>query len=71
MYRIIQEGSQAGFPGAVAVLGGIQINTPPGFLDYYVPLRFDLYNKNGDYMADMFQENPSAPSSNTNLNAYQ
>jgi Limiting CO2-inducible proteins B/C beta carbonyic anhydrases len=71
MNRIIQEGSQAGFPGASAVLGGIQINTPPGYLDYFLPLRFDLYNQNGDYLCDMFQENPSAPSSDSILNSYQ
>jgi Limiting CO2-inducible proteins B/C beta carbonyic anhydrases len=71
MYRIIQEGSQAGFPGAVAVLGGIQINTPRGYMDYYLPLRFDLYNQDGNYMANMFQSNPSTPSSDTNLNTYQ
>ncbi|CAB9508186.1 Inherit from NOG: Low-co2 inducible protein [Seminavis robusta] len=58
LYRIIQEGSQFGFPGAVAVLGGIQINTPPGYLDYYVPLRFELYNAEGQYLANMF-ESPS------------
>lgn len=33
--------------GLTAVLGGVQINTPPGKLDYYLPLNFDLYDKNG------------------------
>jgi len=30
--------------GKIAVLGGIQINTPPSFSDYYLPLSFDLYD---------------------------
>ena len=48
MTRIIKEGSQYGqFPGTVAVMGGIQINTPPGMVDYFVPLNFDFYDGNG------------------------
>lgn len=33
--------------GKIAVLGGIQVNTPPGESDYYLPLSFDVYNNKG------------------------
>jgi hypothetical protein len=29
----------------LALLGGIEINTPPSAPDYFLPLRFDLYEK--------------------------
>lgn len=53
MNEIIQEGSQHGFPGAVAVLGGIQINTPPGYIDCFMPLRFDICNDQGEFGASL------------------
>ena len=34
-------------PGKIAVLGGIQINTPPGMSDYFMPLQFDLLRNDG------------------------
>jgi len=33
--------------GYIAMLGGIQINTPEGTLDYFLPLTFDLKNSQG------------------------
>jgi hypothetical protein len=33
--------------GYIALLGGIQINTPDGITDYFLPLSFDLRNNQG------------------------
>lgn len=52
--RIIKEGSESGFPGSVAAFGGIQLNTPPGYVDYFVPLNGDLYGENGDISFSFF-----------------
>lgn len=37
----------------IAVLGGIQINTPPGITDYYLPLSFEVYNNKGKKVEDL------------------
>jgi hypothetical protein len=37
----------------IALLGGIQINTAPQALDYFLPLRFDLMNNRGKVIEDM------------------
>eukprot|EP00586_Coscinodiscus_wailesii_P011911 CAMPEP_0172493070 /NCGR_PEP_ID=MMETSP1066-20121228/24406_1 /TAXON_ID=671091 /ORGANISM="Coscinodiscus wailesii, Strain CCMP2513" /LENGTH=656 /DNA_ID=CAMNT_0013263041 /DNA_START=369 /DNA_END=2339 /DNA_ORIENTATION=- len=47
--------------GTTAVLGGIQINTPPGFSDYYLPLSFDLYNNKGEYVKDLLPKTVAKP----------
>ena len=52
--RIIKEGSEAGFPGSVAAFGGIQLNTPPGYVDYFVPLNGDLYGDDGEISFSYF-----------------
>lgn len=39
--------------GGLAMLGGIQINTAPGTLDYFLPLRFDYLNSDGQVVEDM------------------
>ena len=36
--------------GKIAVLGGVQVNTPPGYTDYYLPLSFDLYDNKGNFV---------------------
>jgi len=46
--RIVEGGASGVGDGEIAVLGGIQINTPAGFTDYYMPLSFDLYNNKGE-----------------------
>jgi len=46
--RIVEGGASGVADGNIGVLGGIQINTPPGFTDYYMPLSFDLYNNKGE-----------------------
>lgn len=45
MRNIVAKGSShvAG-EGKIALLGGIQINTPAGMSDFFLPLRFDVYN---------------------------
>jgi len=47
--QIVEKGSShvAG-EGNIALLGGIQINTPPGMSDYFLPLRFDVYNNKAE-----------------------
>ena len=34
--------------GQIAVLGGIQVNTPPGFTDYFKPISMEVYNNKGE-----------------------
>ena len=46
--KIVEGGAGGVADGEIAVLGGIQINTPPGFTDYYMPLSFDLHNNKGE-----------------------
>jgi hypothetical protein len=52
---IIQKGS-LGIKKGLALLGGVQINTGPKTLDYFVPLRFDYINYRGEVMADLLPE---------------
>jgi hypothetical protein len=44
---IVTNGAGGVADGSIGVLGGIQINTPPGFTDYFLPLSFDLYDNKG------------------------
>lgn len=39
--------------GKIAVLGGIQINTPPGKSDYFLPLSFELFDNKGKLVRDL------------------
>ena len=45
-------GSVAG-NGKIAVLGGIQINTPRGTSDYFLPLSFELFDNKGKLVRDL------------------
>jgi hypothetical protein len=58
MQKIIARGCQevAG-RGKIAVLGGIQINTPDGLSDYFLPLRFELLNNKGIMIEDLMSAN--------------
>ena len=48
MEKIVEKGSGAmEGNGYIAMLGGIQINTPEGTSDYFLPLSFDLKNSQG------------------------
>ena len=40
----------------VALLGGIQINTAPTALDYFLPLRFDYMNNKGRVLENMLKK---------------
>jgi hypothetical protein len=46
--KIVETSAGGVTDGKIAVLGGIQINTPSGYTDYYMPLSFDLYNNKGE-----------------------
>ena len=39
--------------GKIAVLGGIQIHTPPGRTDYFLPLSFELFDNKGKLLRDL------------------
>lgn len=58
MQQIVAKGcSHVGGDGKIAMLGGIQINTPTGMSDYFLPLRFDLLSNGGDLL-DKFIDIP-------------
>jgi len=42
--------------GNIALLGGIQINTPEGISDYFLPLSFELRDKEGKVVKDLMEE---------------
>lgn len=44
---IISNGASNVKDGMIAVLGGVQINTPPEMEDFYWPKHFDLYDNKG------------------------
>jgi hypothetical protein len=50
--EIVKKGS-LGIKRGLALLGGIQINTGPDTLDYFVPMRFDFMNYRGEVVEDM------------------
>jgi len=52
MSEIVKTGS-TGIKRGIALLGGVQINTGPDTLDYFVPLRFDFMNYRGEVIEDM------------------
>lgn len=52
MRKIIKRGS-LGLKRGIAILGGIQINTSPETLDYFLPLRFELINYRGEVEEDL------------------
>jgi len=52
MGEIVQVGCN-GIKRGLALLGGIQINTGPDTLDYFVPLRFDFVNFRGELVQDL------------------
>jgi Limiting CO2-inducible proteins B/C beta carbonyic anhydrases len=42
-------------PGRIACLGGIQINTPAGMDDYFLPLRFDIRDNKGNLLETLIE----------------
>lgn len=54
MEELVKDGCQKeDINGFVALLGGIQINTPKGVSDYFLPLKFELRDKEGDLVKDL------------------
>lgn len=59
MQRIVAKGCrEVAGRGKIAILGGIQINTPEGISDYFLPLRFELLNNKGIMIEDLMLEAP-------------
>ena len=53
---IVREGVGGVKERGIAILGGVQINTAPKYLDYFQPIRFDLVDSNGQLVADLLPE---------------
>lgn len=54
MDTIVQAGAgNVAGSGKVSVLGGIQINTPAGKSDYFLPLSFEVYDNKGAKIEDL------------------
>ena len=52
--RIVAQSSSAVADGNIAVLGGVQINTPPGYTDYFLPKSFKMFNNAGELIKDLW-----------------
>jgi hypothetical protein len=56
MTRIVAKASsKVGPNGKIAMLGGIQINTPEGLSDYFLPLRFDVRDSENKVLEEMLE----------------
>ena len=54
MDSIVQKGYSAiEGNGNIALLGGVQINTPEGISDYFLPLNFDLLDSKGKIVKNL------------------
>lgn len=54
MGDIIKAGaSNVAGSGKIAVLGGIQVNTPDGISDYFKPMSFEVYDNTGKLLEDL------------------
>lgn len=54
MLKIVKKaGGKVGGNGKIAMLGGLQINTPRGVSDYFLPLRFDIRDNSGRVLEDL------------------
>mmetsp|Transcript_3157 Transcript_3157/g.6339 ORF Transcript_3157/g.6339 Transcript_3157/m.6339 type:complete len:322 (+) Transcript_3157:109-1074(+) len=59
MQDIVQSGC-GGTKRGLAILGGIQINTNPGVPDYFLPIRFDYMNNQGEILESLLPALTSA-----------
>lgn len=50
---VTNSASKLGKDGMIALLGGVQINTPPDMSDYFMPMRFDLMNERGEIVESL------------------
>ncbi|GKY99424.1 hypothetical protein MPSEU_000897100 [Mayamaea pseudoterrestris] len=54
MEKIIAAGCQeVGGDGKIALLGGVQINTPPDESDYFLPLKFEIRTNKNEKIKDL------------------
>jgi Limiting CO2-inducible proteins B/C beta carbonyic anhydrases len=54
MTKIVSKGcGGVGPSGSIALLGGLQINTPRGMSDYFLPLRFDIRNNKNEIIDNL------------------
>jgi Limiting CO2-inducible proteins B/C beta carbonyic anhydrases len=53
MSKIVSKAGKGVKDGKIAMLGGLQINTPRGMSDYFLPLRFDIRNGNNEIVEDL------------------
>ena len=56
MRDIVKKGAAGVKKNGFALLGGIQINTAPDTLDYFLPLRFDYMNNKGEVVESLLDE---------------
>jgi len=57
----IVSGAAGGVSGKIVVIGGIQINTPPAYSDYFLPLEFSLVDNTGKVVEDLMPGNAIRP----------
>ena len=53
---IVREGIGGAKERGIAIIGGVQINTAPQYLDYFHPMRFDLIDMNGQLVENLLSE---------------
>jgi Limiting CO2-inducible proteins B/C beta carbonyic anhydrases len=53
MQNIVYKAGKGVKDGKIAMLGGLQINTPRGMSDYFLPLRFDIRYNTGEVIEDL------------------
>ncbi|KAL7558115.1 hypothetical protein ACA910_016070 [Epithemia clementina (nom. ined.)] len=54
--KIVEKAAYKVGDGKIAMLGGIQINTPAGISDYFLPLRFELRSSKNEVLENLFYE---------------
>jgi len=54
MKKIVKAGcNEVPSPGRIALVGGIQIVTPPGTADFFLPMTFELRNNNAELQENL------------------
>ena len=57
MQKIIEKAAyKVGGDGKIAMLGGLQINTPGGLTDYFLPLRFEIRDNQNKVLDNLLYE---------------
>ena len=54
--EVATDNTPNGCGGKIALLGGIQINTPNGMPEYFLPQKFVLLNNKGEIVADLLED---------------